>query len=57
LQSRVPAAAESSKQELDKSGKFRRPIVTEIVPAVTFWQAEDYNQQYLEKRGLLSCHL
>ena len=51
------AAAESSKQELDKSGKFRRPIVTEIVPATTFWKAEDYHQQYLEKRGLSSCHL
>ena len=51
------AAAESSKQELDKSGKVRRPIVTEIVPAATFWKAEDYHQQYVEKRGLSSCRL
>ena len=51
------AAAEASKQELDKSGKFKRPIVTEIVPATTFWKAEDYHQQYLEKRGMSSCHL
>ena len=34
-----------------------RPIATEIVSAVTFWPAEDYHQQYLEKRGLASCHL
>lgn len=32
-----------------------RPIVTEIVPAGTFWEAEDHHQQYLEKRGMASC--
>ena len=36
--------------------RFRRPIVTQIVPATDFWPAEDYHQQYLEKRGLASCH-
>ena len=36
---------------------FKRPIVTEIVPAREFWAAEDYHQQYLEKRGLAHCHL
>jgi peptide-methionine (S)-S-oxide reductase len=36
---------------------FRRPIVTEIVPAGNFWRAEEYHQQYLEKRGLSHCHL
>jgi peptide-methionine (S)-S-oxide reductase len=50
-------AALAFKESLTKSGKFRRPIVTEIVPAGTFWQAEDYHQQYLEKRGLSSCHI
>jgi peptide-methionine (S)-S-oxide reductase len=50
-------AAEASKQALEKSGKYRRPIVTEIVPASTFWKAEDYHQQYLEKRGMSSCHM
>jgi peptide-methionine (S)-S-oxide reductase len=35
--------------------RFRRPIVTLIEPAVTFWAAEDYHQRYLEKRGLATC--
>lgn len=51
------AAARASKERLDHSGRFRRPIVTEIEPAQTFWRAEDYHQQYLEKRGLASCHI
>ena len=50
-------AAEASKEERDKSGRYRRPIVTEITPASTFYEAEDYHQQYLEKRGLASCHI
>lgn len=37
--------------------RFRRPIVTQIVPAAEFWRAEEYHQQYLEKRGLAHCHL
>jgi peptide-methionine (S)-S-oxide reductase len=50
-------AARKSKSELEKSGRFNRPIVTQIVPAVTFYEAEDYHQQYLEKRGLATCHI
>jgi peptide-methionine (S)-S-oxide reductase len=49
--------AEASKQELERSGRLRRPIVTEIVPATEFYEAEDYHQQYLAKRGLSHCHL
>jgi len=45
-------AAKGSKAALEASGRFRQPIVTEIVPAAPFWRAEDYHQQYLEKRGL-----
>lgn len=51
------AQAEASKAGQEASGKFRRPIVTEITPASTFWRAEDYHQQYLAKRGQSSCHL
>ncbi len=51
------AAARASKEELERSGRFRRPIVTQIVAAPTFYEAEDYHQQYLEKRGLASCHI
>ena len=49
--------AQASKLALEKSGRYSRPIVTEIVPATTFYQAEDYHQQYLGKRGLASCHV
>jgi len=51
------AAAETSKAALAASGKFKRPIVTEIVPAATFYPAEEYHQQYLAKRGQSSCHI
>jgi peptide-methionine (S)-S-oxide reductase len=49
------AAAEAKKAELDKSGRFRRPIVTHIEPAPAFYRAEEYHQQYLRKRGRTHC--
>lgn len=49
------AAAEMSKANLEKSGRFPRPIVTQIEPAPKFWRAEEYHQQYLHKRGQTHC--
>ena len=51
------AAAVASKEQLERSGRYKKPIVTEITPAPTFYIAEDYHQQYLEKRGLSTCHI
>jgi peptide-methionine (S)-S-oxide reductase len=50
-------AAKESKERLEKSGLYRRPIVTEIASAQPFWRAEDYHQRYLEKRGLAHCKI
>ena len=49
------AEAERSKAELDASGQYRKPVVTLIEPAQTFYPAEDYHQRYLEKQGRSSC--
>ncbi len=51
------AAAQASKEGLEKSGRFPRPIVTKIEPAEPFWRAEEYHQRYFEKRGGGSCHV
>ena len=49
--------ARKSKEALEQSRRFSRPIATEIVPAQTFYRAEDYHQQYLAKRGVRHCHV
>lgn len=50
--------AEESKQRLEESKRFSRPIVTEILPAQEFYEAEDYHQQYYEKKGIVpTCHM
>jgi peptide-methionine (S)-S-oxide reductase len=48
-------AAEASKTEQDASKLYRGPIVTQIEKAGPFYEAEDYHQRYLEKRGMVSC--
>ena len=50
------AAAESSKKALESSGRFKRPIVTEITAAGPFYLAEEYHQRYLDKQGRLHTH-
>jgi peptide-methionine (S)-S-oxide reductase len=49
------AAAAASKEKMEKSGRFNRPIVTRIESASKFWRAEDYHQRYLQKRGQSHC--
>jgi peptide-methionine (S)-S-oxide reductase len=51
------AVATASKEKLDKAHRFPRPIVTQIVPAATFWPAEEYHQKYFQKHGGGSCHI
>jgi peptide-methionine (S)-S-oxide reductase len=51
------AAAKATIQRLTEEKLFSKPIVTQVVPAETFWRAEEYHQKYLEKRGAVSCHI
>ena len=51
------AEAKASVAALNASGKFKRPIATEIAAAGKFYRAEEYHQKYLEKRGASSCHI
>jgi peptide-methionine (S)-S-oxide reductase len=48
-------AALRSKADLDASGRYRKPVVTQVEPAQTFYRAEDYHQRYLEKQGRATC--
>ncbi len=48
--------AETSKEKLGKSGRYRNPVVTDIAPVAEFYPAEDYHQQYFEKRGIGGAH-
>jgi len=50
--------AQASLEELDNSGKYDDPIVTQIVPAGKFYEAEEYHQKYFDKKGIIGrCHI
>ena len=53
-----PEQEATARASLDAAqARFPNRIVTQIEPAPPFWPAEDYHQQYLEKRGLANCHI
>ena len=49
--------AEQSKNKIEKSKKYTKPITTEITKAKEFYKAEEYHQKYFEKNGLNSCRI
>jgi len=50
-------AAEAVRTALDKSGKYKKPVATQILPAAPFYRAEEVHQRYFEKNGGPACHI
>lgn len=51
------AVATAMLDTIQASGRYPRPVVTQLAPATTFWRGEEYHQRYFEKHGLPSCHV
>ena len=51
------SAATESRKQLEESKKYQNPVVTEIIPAKTFYRAEEYHQKYFQKRGISHCKI
>jgi peptide-methionine (S)-S-oxide reductase len=49
--------AEEKIDELNGAGVYRKPVATTVESAGTFWKAEEHHQKYLEKRGMVACHI
>jgi len=49
--------ASASKQSVEQSSHYANQVVTEIISLSEFYRAEEYHQQYLEKKGVASCHI
>jgi peptide-methionine (S)-S-oxide reductase len=49
--------ARATLDRLGVEGRYKRPIVTDLVPAGAFWRAEEYHQRYLEKNSSAHCHI
>jgi peptide-methionine (S)-S-oxide reductase len=52
------AQEKTARASLDEfQARFKRPIVTEVTPATTFWPAEEYHQRFTERTGRGGCHV
>ena len=51
------AVAEAARDALNGSGKYKKPLATQILPAGPFYRAEEYHQRYFEKNGGPACHI
>lgn len=51
------SAAQRAISEIDESGRWQQPVVTQVQAAEPFWPAEEYHQRYLEKHGFGACSI
>ena len=51
------AEAKAKIAEVNASGAYRQAVVTQVVQSGNFWKAEEFHQKYLEKRGMVGCHI